>query len=234
MQGKGKQTLVKVKDMDAPHIILKVLVGSQAHGLAGPESDADYRSVFVIRTEEMFRIGFKQQGTRMEKGQADETSWEIGLFLSLATEGHPLILETFLAPVITVDKWGTELRSLLPAVWTPRIAHTAFVVYALNQRKKFLEKKDARPAKYAAAYLRVLYNLCELLQTGTFTIRIGETPIGPTIARIKDGTIRTGEVIDLGEEWILEASRCVANCRHLPDLDRVNEFLVRLRKAFLT
>ena len=28
--------------------ILKVVVGSHAHGLAGPESDKDYRSVFVL------------------------------------------------------------------------------------------------------------------------------------------------------------------------------------------
>ncbi|HET8579684.1 MAG TPA: nucleotidyltransferase domain-containing protein [Nitrospiraceae bacterium] len=231
---KTKSFVRALADRHMPQTILRVLVGSQAHGLAGPDSDADYRSVFAIPTEEMFRLGFKYQGTRMVKEEADETSWEIGLFLSLATEGHPLILETFLAPVITADKWGTELRALFPAVWTPQIAYEAFVGYAMNQRKKFLEKKDSRPAKYAVTYLRALYNLCELLQTGTFTIQIGETPIGATIARIKDGVFRTGEVIDLGEEWILEASRRVTNCRHLPDLDRVNEFLLRLRKAFLT
>ena len=51
----------------ADSYILKVLVGSQAHGLAGPESDKDFRSVFVMPTTDMFRVGFKYQGTRMMK-----------------------------------------------------------------------------------------------------------------------------------------------------------------------
>ena len=31
------------------HTILRVLVGSHAHGLAGPESDKDFRSVLAFR-----------------------------------------------------------------------------------------------------------------------------------------------------------------------------------------
>ncbi|MBI4401546.1 MAG: nucleotidyltransferase domain-containing protein [Nitrospirae bacterium] len=219
---------------DTQHTILKVLVGSQAHGLAGPDSDADFRSVFVIPTAEMFRLDFKYQGARWMKAEEDETAWEIGQFLALAIQCHPLILETFLAPVITMDEWGSELRALFPAVWSPQRAYEAFIGYGANQRKKLLEKKDARPAKYAAAYIRVLYNLCELLETGTFTIRIAETPIGKTIAGLKDGAFRTGEVVDLAEYWTQEATRRLDGCHHRPDFERVNQFLVRLRKAFLT
>ena len=39
--------------------ILKVVVGSHAHGLAGPDSDKDFRSVFVLPTAAFFRVGFK-------------------------------------------------------------------------------------------------------------------------------------------------------------------------------
>ncbi len=219
--------------MDTSHTILKVLVGSQAHGLAGPDSDADIRSVFVIPTARMFRLGFKYQGTRMLKGEPDETQWEIGLFLSLATECHPLVLETFLAPVVHLDEWGAELRALFPSIWSPQRAYDAFLGYALNQRRKLLDKKDARPAKYATAYVRVLYNLCELLETGTFTIRIADSPIGKAIASIKGGDYKTGEIIDLGEHWAQEASRRLAHCEQHPNLERANEFLIRIRKAFL-
>ena len=123
------------------HTILKVLVGSHAHGLATPASDHDYRSVFVIPTEDMFRLGFKQPGTQWTKGQTDETVWEVGAFLTLATQGHPLVLETFLAPVEQSHKWGQRLRSLFPDVWSSEKAFDAFVNYAHNQRQKFLEKK---------------------------------------------------------------------------------------------
>ena len=111
--------------------------------------------------------------------EKDETAGKLGPFLSLANQCHPLVLETFLAPSICLDSWGEELRNLFPAVWSPRRAYDSFLGYALNQRTKFLETKDGRPAKYAATYLRVLYNLCELLDAGTCTICIAETPMGP-------------------------------------------------------
>lgn len=215
-------------------LILKVLIGSQAHGLAAPGADADYRSVFVVPTADLFRVGFKPSHTRMTKETADETSWEVGLFLNLAVECYPLVLETLLAPVIASSSWGDELRGLFPALWEPRQAYDAFVSYAHNQRKKFLDRKDDRPEKYAAAYIRVLYNLCELLDTGRFTVRIVDTPVGADVARFKAGDYRVGEVIDLGERWREEASARLARCRHHPDFGAVDAFAIRLRKAFLT
>jgi predicted nucleotidyltransferase len=213
--------------------ILKVLVGSRAHGLAGPDSDADYRGVFVTQTDRLFRLDFSYKGSRWTEGQDDETSWEVGRFLSLATHGHPLVLETFLAPVVTADQWGQELRTLFPCLWTPRTVHDAFVGYALNQRKKFLEKKDARPGKYAQAYLRVLFNLCELLETGSFTVRAADRPIGETLRKIKAGALTPGQIIDEGERLLQAAEDRLAGCRHQPDFERANAFLVTLRKAFL-
>ncbi|MBX3235992.1 MAG: nucleotidyltransferase domain-containing protein [Nitrospiraceae bacterium] len=213
--------------------ILKVLVGSQAHGLAGPESDADYRSVFVIPTADLFRVGFKYQGTKMVKQEEDETAWEIGLFLTLATECYPLVLETLVAPVAAADDWGGELRTLFPALWSPEQAFQAFAGYCENQRKKMLDRKDGRPEKYAAAYIRVLFNLCELLERETFAIRVSETPIGETVATIKSGKYRTGEVIDLGESLLERAKHNLPLCRHRPNPELVDRFLYRIRKAFL-
>lgn len=213
--------------------ILKVLVGSQAHGLAASGSDADYRSVFVIPTEGLFRLEYRPPASRWSKGDGDETAWEIGPFLSLAVQCHPLVLETLLAPVVSADEWGTALRSLFPALWEPRRAFDSFTGYAVNQRTKCLEKKDGRPGKYAAACIRVLYNLCELLETGTFTIRIADTPIGKTVARLKDGDFRTGEMIDLAEQWTQEAAKRLGRCTHRPDRQAVDDYLIKVRKAFL-
>ncbi|MBI4003005.1 MAG: nucleotidyltransferase domain-containing protein [Nitrospira defluvii] len=214
--------------------ILKVLVGSHAHGLAGPESDKDFRSVFVIPTVEMFRVGFKYQGTRMMKEEEDETSWEVGHFLQLTLQGHPLVLETLVAPVVTMDDWGAELRQLFPQLWSARNAYDSFMNYCENQRKKMLEKKDGRPAKYAATYLRVLFNLCELLERGTFNVRIADTPIGDTVRRIKDGDYRVGEVIDFGEYWAHEATRRLTACSQQARPDLADAFLIKLRKACLS
>jgi len=217
-----------------PQTILKVLVGSHAHGLATPDSDRDYRSVFVIPTEDLFKLGFKPPSTQWTKGQMDETAWEVSAFLSLATQSHPLVLETFLAPIEQADVWGQRLRSLFPDVWSSEKAFVAFVNYAHNQRQKFLENKDGRPNKYAAAYLRVLQNLCELLETGTFTIHIAPTELGKKILGIKRGEYRTGEVIDLGENLLFTAQKLRATTSHTENLDRINSFLVDLRREYLS
>ncbi len=105
--------------------------------------------------------------------------------------------------------------------------------YCENQRKKMLEKKDGRPAKYAAAYLRVLFNLAELLERGSFDMKIADTSIGDTVRRVKQGDYRLGEVIDLGEYWAGEAARRLAACHHQGRPDVADEFLIKLRTAFL-
>lgn len=219
---------------DRSHTILKVLVGSHAHGLASEDSDRDYRRVYVIPTEDIFHVGFKYPAIRWTQVDGDETAWEIGHFLLLAMQGHPLTLETLLAPVIAADTWGEQLRALLPAMWAPQKALEAFTNYANNQRTKFLDKKDGRPAKYAAAYIRVLYNLCELLASGRFQIRIVDTPAGEQLARIKNGQYRLGEVMEWGEELTQQARQLAAVRPDESDLARVNAFLVTIRRAFLT
>ncbi len=216
------------------HTILKVLVGSQAHGLATEDSDLDYRSVFVIPTAHMFRLGFTFPSSRWSKANGDETAWEVGQFLHLGLQCHPLILETLLAPLITADAWGQELRNLFPHLWTPEKAFEAFTNYAHNQRRKFLDKKDHRPAKYAAAYIRVLHNLCELLEEGTFQVQIAETPMGDQLQRIKRGKMRVGAIIDLGEELTNRAQTALQKCTHKGNEEPLNQFFLKIRLAFLT
>ncbi len=219
---------------DPRHTILKVLVGSHAHGLASDESDRDFRRVYVIPTEEMFQLGFKYPASQWTKGDGDETTWEVGQFLLLATQGHPLILETLVAPVITADPWGEQLRLLFPALCSPQKVFEAFTNYANNQRTKLLEKKDGRPAKYAAVYIRVLYNLCELLESGSFHIRIADTSAGERLTRIKNGQYRLGEVMEWGEDLTAQAWHLIPGCRDQKDLPRINDFLVAIRRGFLS
>jgi uncharacterized protein len=107
--------------LTADQTILKILVGSHAHGLAGPESDKDFRNVFVMPTADMFRLEFKCGGACMAKEEADEKSWEVGLFRQLGTQCHPLFLETFIAPVVAMDDWCEQLRRLFPHLWSSQV-----------------------------------------------------------------------------------------------------------------
>ena len=222
--------------------ILKVIVGSVAHGLSTPESDIDYRGVFVVPTQEILRIGGHTNETRWIEGKEDDTSWEIGKFLLMATKCNPTVLETFLAPtapfpVLSLSELqlATELRNLFPYVWNANDVKNAFIGYGVNQRKKFFDNKDNRAPKYAAAYTRVLYNARELLETGTFTIRIADTEIGDTIRKFKDGKYTPGEVIQVCwdlETKVLQAFKSGKYKDKETDIEPVNKFLLKVRKDF--
>ena len=80
--------------------ILSVLVGSQAHGLATPESDSDYRGVFAVDTRTILSLNAKKEYKGWVEGtDEDATSYELRHFLELALKCNPSILEVFSAPV---------------------------------------------------------------------------------------------------------------------------------------
>jgi hypothetical protein len=228
--------------MDNKHQILKVLVGSRAHGLATPESDYDYRGVFVVPTVEILKLGGHTEQTNWIEGKEDNTSWEIGHFLNMAVHCNPTILETFLAPLceehmvknkLHKSDLGVQLRELFPYVWNSKDVMNAFIGYGHNQRKKFLDNKDQREAKYATAYLRVLYNAWELLSTGTFSSNMKETSIFKTLKRFKNKEYQIGEVIQTCFDWEEEVRKAYKeNPDKKTNIEPVNEFLLKVRKEY--
>lgn len=224
------------------NIILKALVGSRSHGLHNIDSDYDYRSVFVTPTSELLKLGAKYKSNSWIEGKVDDTSYEIGHFLHLATKCNPSILEVFKSPMQQINPigtgekhfsvWGDKLVDLFPYVWNPIGVFEAFRGYAHNQRKKMQDKKDGRQSKFAVAYLRTLINLCDLLRTGDFSVEIKDEEIKKDLLRIKSGDFTMGEVIDLAEGLLTEAEHLRDQCTHKPDIDKVNEFLLDIRKEF--
>lgn len=213
-------------------IILKVLVGSHAHGLADKDSDYDYRAVYVLPTSKILSLGYKYKGNDWVEGAEDNVAYEIGHFLHLATQCNPTILEVFKAPIVETNEDGKKLRELFPYIWTPKRAFDAFVGYGLNQRKKFLDKKDNRQNKYAIAYLRTLYHLNELLDTEDFNVKIPNGDFRDELIKYKAGEFRFGEVIDLAEFFTAGAEGLLYSCIHQPNLDKVNEFLIDIRRRY--
>ena len=219
-------------------IILKVLVGSRAHGLADKNSDYDYRAVYILPTSKILSLGYKYKGNDWIEGKNDNTSYEIGHFLSLAIKCNPSVLEVFKAPIVYDDAYkknggdGIKLRNLFPYVWNPKDAFNAFIGYGLNQRKKFLDKRDNRQNKYAIAYIRTLYNLIELLKKKDFDLTISNKRLKKLLYKWKRGNYTIGEVIDLAESYLLIAKTRLEYCKHKSNLDKVNKFLIDIRRKY--
>ena len=218
--------------------ILEVLVGSQAHGLATPDSDYDYRGVFLQPTSALLTLGSKPTQTNWIENdrdpagaKQDNTSWELGHFLFLATKCNPTILEVFKAPIVQVSKAGHDLRALFPHVWNRDGVHNAFIGYGLNQRTSFLDNRENRRNKYATAYLRTLYNAWELLTLGDFNVDITRTAIEPLLRRTRAGDYTAGQVIDWADAWTGKVADAYQSCRHVgTDYAAINRYLLDVRQ----
>lgn len=244
--------------------ILKTLVGSRANGLYDKYSDWDYRGVHIIPTEEIllsqaYRRNIK--GTDWIEGNEDNISYELGHFLKLAKECNPSILEVFFAPIIDsykyneittyISSWdyrettsgevivkkenlGQELRDLFPYIWTPQRAFDAFIGYSYNQKKKMEQGEDNRREKFAIAYLRTLWNLCDLFINGKFTLEIKNKKFKKHLLEIKEGNSKwsNGKIIDYANSMINIAKELKDQCCQVPDYTKVDKFILKVRKMF--
>lgn len=214
--------------------IVKALVGSQAHGLATPESDFDYRGVFVESTEDLLSLNGTTRQTQWQEGRQDDVSWEIGHFLHLATKCNPTIMEVFHSPHIDFKgPYAYDLLELFPHVWNSKGVRDAFCGYGINQRKKFLDERGPRKDKYAVAYLRTLYNAWELLSTHDFSVCVTGTEIEDTCRRWRRGEYEIGEVIQLTREWENKVNTAYeANPSKETNMEAINRFLLQVRRAY--
>ena len=150
--------------------ILKTIVGSQAHGTALPESDTDYRGVFIVDAMDFISPFRNIKTNSWIEGKEDNTSYELSHFCQLCAHGNPSALELLSAPVVGATKEGRDLRAMLPKFLSKKKCFDAFRGYSRNQEKKFRDNALDRRWKYAEAHLRTMYQLLHLLKTGELKI----------------------------------------------------------------
>lgn len=76
------------------NIIFKVKVGSHAHGTNIPESDEDFKMVYLQKPEDVLNYGYQEQ-VNLSK---DSTAYELRRFIELCSTGNPTMLELLYSP----------------------------------------------------------------------------------------------------------------------------------------
>lgn len=123
------------------NLIYKTIVGSQAYGTSTPESDIDYKGIYIQPVDDILTFKYNEQ---IEKGK-DECYYEIRRFLQLAQSANPTILEMLFMPdeFIEIDSPEFQLlRSHKDRFLTKKCA-MSFGGYAVAQiqKAKGLNKK---------------------------------------------------------------------------------------------
>jgi hypothetical protein len=202
------------------------------------------------------------KGTHWVEGEdTDNTAYEIAHFLHLSTKSNPSILEVYKSPVVfslEIDGWkvGEELLSLFPYVWSSEYVRNAFRGYSHNQHKKMFDPKVEyrRRSKYGVAHLRVLLLAIELLQTGDMHVDVQDdySDFGLSLAEagivksavyngswrrflldIKQDNVSVGHIVNTAEYLSQNVDLAYEhNPSKQSDLEPINDFLLRTRKAF--
>ncbi|MFE0677977.1 DNA polymerase beta superfamily protein [Streptomyces sp. NPDC058867] len=214
------------------HTIYACVMGSRAFGLATDGSDTDRRGVFLAPTPLFWR--FDKPPTHVEGPAEEQFGWELERFCELALRANPNILECLHSPLVEyADSTGRELLGLRDA-FLSRQAHDTFARYALGQRKKLegdVRNHGAPRWKHAMHLLRLLTSARDLLRTGTLTLDVGD--LREPLLAVKRGEVPWPEV----EVWMTrlagEAERAAERSPlpAVPDRRRVEDFLVRVRRA---
>jgi len=214
--------------------ILKVLVGSQAHGLASENSDYDYRGVYIEPTSKLVEIGYKSKGVSWVEGETeDQTAYELATYINAVLYGKPNELEMLVAPIIEVTEDGKRLLSLFPDIWEPKRVFDAFTNYANNRRKNIFTAENKNVGiKSGYCAVRVLFNLCHLLKDGKFSLEIKDNAEKNILKSIKQGFWTTGQMIDLSFAIEDDAKELLKKCKHRPNHKRVLNFYKELRKNY--
>jgi len=184
--------------------ILTILTGSRAYGYARPDSDYDYRSVVVAPTS-LVLDPFRQREMRtvQKPGDEDSTQYEIGHFVHLMSSGNPTIIECLYAPVVSSTSEGDELRRRLRDLIPYPTCVRSFLGYAEGARHKITEDPK-RMHKHATSYLRLAYQLSDLLVEGGLRFPLGGLALKDCIA-LRAGEMSIDDAITQARLVLVEA-----------------------------
>ncbi|OSC63924.1 nucleotidyltransferase [Streptomyces sp. 4F] len=214
------------------HTIYACVMGSRAFGLATEDSDTDRRGVFLAPTPLFWR--FEKPPTHVEGPAEEQFSWELERFCELALRANPNVLECLHSPLVEyADETGRELLALRGAFLSRRV-HETFTRYAHGQRRKLdadVRIHGAPRWKHAMHLLRLLASARDLLRTGTLTVDVGDRR--DSLLAVKRGEVPWPEVEARMTRLAEEAERAAPGSPlpAEPDRRRVEDFLVRVRRA---
>ena len=172
--------------------LAKVVVGSRLHDTATPESDWDYRGIYIDDLKDALSPFKTHKTTSWIEGDEDNTSYELREFCKLATKGNATILEVFFSDKIIET---SEPHKIMQENWHKFMDTHNFINasrgYAHNQYKKALSYDDlgarqqVRTAKFIISFLRVMWQCEQYLLTGEFKCSLKTCPYYDFIKEIK-------------------------------------------------
>ena len=128
--------LEELQTRHADAILATYLVGSRAYGTATPESDEDYRGIFVLPMREYLSI--REPVMQVSDERNNTTYYTLKRFLELAASANPNIIEMLFMPDDCVVFEAPLMKRLLQSrdLFITKQAYSSHVHYAMSQIKR--------------------------------------------------------------------------------------------------
>lgn len=145
--------------------LVEMIFGSHLYGLSGPNSDKDFKQVFMPSMQSIFLDGPEQSqtfstGSNFSKNTADDVDMEkfsFDKFMTLATKGEMIAFDMLHAPE---SAWTVDAD----IVWT-KLVENRDMFYSKNM-KAYLGYVRKQAAKYSCkgSKLNVLENILDIMR----------------------------------------------------------------------
>ena len=239
----------------AAHVIMRVEVGSTAHGTGLPGAE-DYDELGVMIEPWQSAIGLssssanvvyrpgREVGERSQAGDYDLVVYTTRKFARLAASGNPSVLMALFGPLRFTSPLGDQLRELAPAFWSDQ-SRQRFLGYSRAQRERLLGVRVGRhtnrpeivdihgyDTKYAMHMLRLGIQGIEYVTTGRITLPVPGAD-GDFLRDVRKGVFTLDEVIERADhnERLLEIATGAAPKE--PDYAAIDDWLLTTHRAAL-
>lgn len=238
----------------ASRILLRVEVGSTAHGTGLPDVE-DYDELAIMADPYDSMVGlspFKEtvtwrpgraEGERSQPGDYDLVVHGARKFCRLAAQGNPSILVALFGPVRASTALGCSLREQHKLFYSDR-ARARFLGYAKAQRERLLGirggKHTNRPelveehgydTKYAMHMVRLGWQGIEYMRTGRITLPIPGYA-GKALLQIRRGEWSLGSVLETAQFNEEELRRHNFGAPPEPDYSGINAWLREVAQQY--
>ncbi len=159
-------------------LAILVRTGSHAYGTARPDSDDDYRGVYVAQTPDLLRL--RRPAETFTRQSPDLTLHELSKFATLATAANPTVLEVLWAEPMHLSYAGHFLRDHRHLFLSRRVLKT-YGGYAMQQIRRAQAgtggsrgQAHLRREKFLLHTLRLMETGTEMLRTGDLRLRVAD------------------------------------------------------------
>lgn len=215
------------------------VVGSQAYGMARPDSDIDRLGVYVAPTRWFFGLNppTRQDGSYVRHGNGgDVTFHEVGKYLHLALGGNPTASELLWLDDYEVETpWFVALRSIRSSLLHARGVRNAYYGYATGQLHKIENRagdtEPGRREKHGRHLLRLLDQGLHAYEHGEIRVRVDDPERYFEFGRrCVDDPRPAWRALDEASE---KFDKITTPLPENPDRDKAEEWLLAVRADYL-